>query len=499
MPSRGSLRILVVSDTGFGAARWPAADSGPFHEKGIQAMKHETRRSFIGKLAAGSMVAAGTPTILSPSEERLARRMRSTKKRQANDHIQIAIIGAGGMGRIDTRTATSIEGVKLVAACDLYDGRLEDVNEEWFEDREQEDEEPLADVFTTRDYREVLARDDVDAVIIATPDHWHRRISIDAMEAGKAVYCEKPMVRSIAEGPDVMRVQRATGQTFQVGSQGMASLGNEKAKELLEDGAIGVLNYAEGFWARNSPGGAWQYEIPDDASEETLDWDAFLGSAPKVPFDPMRFFRWRNYSDYGTGVAGDLFVHLFSSLHFITSSLGPERIQATGGLRFWKDGRDVPDVILGMFDYPETEHHPPFNLSLRVNFVDGTSGSTVLRLVGDEGAMDITWTEVTLRRNKTYLPTDALRDAQEDERAAQYGERKQMLPPTEAVFKAEDGYRGAHVDHFINLFEGMRTGEGIMEDAAFGYRAAAPALACNDSQREERIIRWDPLNMRIVD
>ena len=448
------------------------------------------------------MVAAGTPTILSGSEERVARRMRSTKKRQANDHIQIAIIGAGGMGRVDTRTATSIEGVKLVAACDLYDGRLADVNEKWFEDREVEEEdkeEPKADVFTTRDYREVLARDDVDAVIIATPDHWHRQISIDAMRAGKAVYCEKPMVHRINEGPDVMRVQNETGQAFQVGSQGMASLGNEKAKQLLEDGAIGVLNYAEGFWARNSPGGAWQYEIPDDASEETMDWDTFLGNAPKVPFDPTRFFRWRNYSDYGTGVAGDLFVHLFSSLHFITSSLGPERIQATGGLRFWKDGRDVPDVTLGMFDYPETEQHPPFNLSLRVNFVDGTSGSTVLRLVGNEGAMDVTWTDVTLRRNKTHLPTDAERDALEDERTARFGERKQMLPPAEAVYKAEDGYRGAHVDHFINLFEGMRTGEGIVEDAAFGYRAAAPALACNDSQREERIIRWDPVNMRIVD
>ncbi len=461
-------------------------------------MTQESRRSFLSKIAAGSMAAAASPGALGATEGVPVRRMRSTKRRSANDQVQIAIIGAGGMGTIDVNTAISIDGITLVAACDLYTGRVESALEKWSKQGE-EDEEVEVDVFTTRDYREVLAREDVDAVIIATPDHWHRRISIDAMEAGKAVYCEKPMVHRLAEGRAVIESQRATGQTFQVGSQGMASLGNEKAKELLEDGAISTLTYAEGFWARNSPGGAWQYEVPDDASEESVDWDRFLGEAPTTPFDATRFFRWRNYRDYGTGVSGDLFVHLFSSLHHIAGAMGPTRIMATGGLRFWKDGRDVPDVMLGMFDYPETDAHPPFNLSLRVNFVDGTSGNTVLRLVGTEGAMDIGWTEVVLRRNKTFLPTDELRQQQEDERTARYGERKQMLPPAEAVYEAENGYRGAHVNHFTNFFEGMRTGETVPQDAVFAFRAAAPALACNDSYFDEKIIQWDPVAMRIVE
>ena len=460
-------------------------------------MKDESRRSFLGKLAAGSAVAASAPSLLAASEFTGARQMRRRKRRQANDQIQVALIGAGGMGTVDANTAISIDGVTLVAASDLYDGRIEDAHEKWSKQGE-DDEEREVPLFTTKDYREILARDDVDAVIIAVPDHWHRQISIDAMRAGKPVYCEKPMVHSIDEGPEVIRVQQATGRTLQVGSQGMSSLGNEKAKELYEDGAIGVLNYAEGFWARNSPGGAWQYEVPEDASEETVDWDRSLGDAPRVPFDPVRFFRWRNYYDYGTGLAGDLYVHLFSSLHFIVGSLGPVKVAATGGIRHWKDGRDAPDVMLGMFDYPETEHHPPFNLSLRVNFVDGTSGSTVLRLVGSEGAMDIGWTEVTLRKNKTYEATDAARDALETERTARFGERKQMLPPTEARFRAERDYWGAHVDHFVNFFEGIRTGEPVMENATFGFRAAAPALACNISQQEERMIRWDPVNMRLV-
>jgi len=393
------------------------------------------------------------------------------------------------MGTIDANTAIGIDGVKLIAACDLYDGRLTKAQEEWGE------EEPIV---TTRDYREILARDDVDAVIVAVPDHWHRKISIDAMRAGKAVYLEKPMVHSLDEGPELIRVQNDTGQTLEVGSQGMSSLGNEKAKELYEQGVIGELNYAEGFWARNSPNGAWQYEIPEDASPETVDWDTFLGDAPKHPFDPVRFFRWRNYYDYGTGVSGDLFVHLFSSLHFVVGSNGPNKIQATGGLRFWKDGRDAPDVVLGMFDYPETEHHPPFNLSLRCNFVDGTSGSTYLRLVGNEGSMDITWTEVTVRLNKKSDPNeDPFAKAKEDERAAAYGERKQMLPPSESVYKAEEGYWGAHVDHFHNFFAGIREGRPVVEDAVFGFRAAAPALICNDCLADETIVRWDPNNMRL--
>jgi predicted dehydrogenase len=454
-------------------------------------MRTETRRSFVTKLAAGSLVAAGSPRSAIGGAPRKLQREPTKRLRSPNDLIQVALIGAGGMGKIDANTAISTKRAKLLAACDLYDGRLAKAQEEWGE------EEPID---TTRDYREILARDDIDAVIIATPDHWHRKITIDALRAGKAVYVEKPMVHDLDEGHEVIRVQRETGQTLEVGSQGMSSLGNEQAKVLFEEGAIGQLNYAEGFWARNSPGGAWQYEIPDDASEETVDWDTFLGDAPKRPFDALRFFRWRNYVDYGTGVSGDLFVHLFSSLHFIVSSVGPTRILATGGLRFWKDGREVPDVVLGMFDYPDTAQHPAFNLSLRANFVDGTSGSTFLRLVGSEGAMDIGWTEVTLRRNKTHEPNrDPFSSTEEDERAAKFGRRKQMLPPSEAVYEAENGYWGAHVDHFNNFFDGMERRRTVVEDSVFGFRAAAPALLCNTCLAEQRIIHWDPVTMQLVE
>ena len=447
----------------------------------------QSRRKFLNSLAAGALAGGATPKFLSTRERNHIHTLARQKYQSANDQIQLAVIGAGGMGMADVETALSIPGVRLVAVADCFDGRLATARENYGQD-----------LFATRDYREVLARDDVDAVICATPDHWHNRISVDALTAGKSVYCEKPMVHSIAQGADVVKAQNESGKTFQVGSQGMSSLGNEKAKELLAAGEIGELNYAEGFWARNDPIGAWQYAIPENATEETIDWEMFLGDAPRKPYDPLRIFRWRNYRDYGTGVSGDLFVHLFSSLHFITSSVGPRKIMAQGGLRYWKDGREVPDILLGMFDYPETEAHPPFNLSLRVNFVDGTSGTTFLRLVGSEGAMDVTWTEVVLRRNKAVSPTDVFNQRKADEMDQGVEARKQMLPPAESIFMVEDGYMGAHFDHFMNFFRGVRDGRPVNEDAEFGLRAAAPALACNDSYFGDQIVAWDPEVMEVI-
>ena len=447
----------------------------------------QSRRKFLNSLAAGALAGGATPKFLSTRERNHIHTLARQKYQSANDQIQLAVIGAGGMGMADVETALSIPGVRLVAVADCFDGRLATARENYGQD-----------LFATRDYREVLARDDIDAVICATPDHWHKRISVEALTAGKSVYCEKPMVHSIAQGADVVKAQNESGKTFQVGSQGMSSLGNEKAKELLAAGEIGELNYAEGFWARNDPIGAWQYAIPENATEETIDWEMFLGDAPRKPYDPLRIFRWRNYRDYGTGVSGDLFVHLFSSLHFITSSVGPRKIMAQGGLRYWKDGREVPDILLGMFDYPETEAHPPFNLSLRVNFVDGTSGTTFLRLVGSEGAMDVTWTEVVLRRNKAVSPTDVFNQRKADEMDQGVEARKQMLPPAESIFMVEDGYMGAHFDHFMNFFRGVRDGRPVNEDAEFGLRAAAPALACNDSYFGDQIVAWDPEMMEVI-
>ena len=449
-------------------------------------MSNKSRRGFIKKLAlAGASVAT-----LSGNASAFANKSFSYLKRSSlynsSDTVNIALIGAGGMGSQDVDTCLMHEGVKLVAVCDLYQGRLDSAIEKWGDD-----------LFLTSDYKQILKRKDIDAVIIGTPDHWHMKISVDSLNAGKHVYCEKPMVHSVDEGHNIIDAWKKSGKIYMVGSQGISSLGNEKAQQLLAEGAIGKLNYAEGFWARHSPIGAWQYPIPADASEKNVDWKQYISNTTKRPFDVKRFFRWRNYLDYGTGMSGDLFVHLFSSLHFITNSVGPDQISAMGGLRYWKDGREVPDVLLGMFQYPEAKEHAGFNLSLRCNFVDGTSGTTYLRLVGSEGSMDVQWNDVILKRNSANSG-DAFAMAKAKEAGEVVSERKKILPPSETIFKAQEGYKGAHYDHFGNWLNAIRTGGTVVEDPIFAFRAAAPALLCNDSFNQKKYINWDPINMKLA-
>ncbi|HET7117382.1 MAG TPA: Gfo/Idh/MocA family oxidoreductase [Hanamia sp.] len=454
--------------------------------------QHNSRRSFIANVSKGIVGASLIPSIISAKDKKrnFEQLIRSQQNFSPNDQIQVALIGSGGMGVADATTNRTVPGTKLVAVCDLYDGRLAEAKKRWGND-----------IYTTRDYKEILERKDIDAVIIATPDFWHKDISVAAMNKGKHVYCEKPMVHDISEAPAVIEAQNKNKVVFQVGSQGMSSLGNEKAKELLKQGAIGTLNYAEAFYARMSPEGAWQYPIPADASPATVDWDKYLSIAPKRPFDALRFFRWRNYRDYGTGVSGDLFVHVFSSLHFITNSLGPNKVMATGGLRYWKDGREVPDIMLGTFDYPDTKAHAPFNLSLRVNFVDGTGGTNYLRMVGSEGSMTVEWDKVTLYHNRNIIDaTDPLLKTKNNtaEGKEYVYERKKMVPPDTMIYTAEEGYKGAHFDHHYNWINAIRTKGKVTEDALFGYRAAAPALLCNESYFDNKIIQWDPENLKVI-
>lgn len=448
--------------------------------------KSSSRRDFLSKVAKGAVASALIPGMAQAAPSVPVQTMDRLEEAGPNDKIQIALIGAGGMGNADTDTALSVPGVSMVAACDLYDGRLESAKKKYG-----------AGIFTTRDYNEILSRKDVDAVIIATPDHWHKDIAVAALNAGKHVYVEKPMVQHISEGPAVIEAQRKSGKVLQVGSQGMSSLGNEKAKALFEAGAIGQLNYVEGFWARNTPGGAWQYDLPSDASLQNVDWKRFLKDRPDRPFDPKQFFRWRCFRDFGTGVGGDLFVHLFSSLHYIISSVGPNRIMSTGGIRYWKDGRDVPDILLGMFDYAASEKHPAFNLSLRVNFVDSTRDGSYFRLVGNEGYMIVDWEKVTLYRNFSYPPDNYAKILKEQQYAPDY-DRKKMPEPDMTVYTVQPGYKGAHYDHFYNWTRAIRGGKPVVEDALFGYRAAAPAILCNDSYFQEKPIKWDPINLKLI-
>jgi predicted dehydrogenase len=470
--------------------------------------KATSRRHFIKLATAGTLVAGASRDVFSSTGAHLIEpRQQQPQPRSPNDRIRIATIGVGGQGTSDTNAALRRSGgsgdqstpsavgpgVEVVAVADLYDGRLTRAQEVWGKQ-----------LFTSRDYGEILARPDVDAVIVATSDHWHLKVAIDAMKAGKDVYLEKPMVQRLDEGQELIDATRTTNRILQVGSQRVSSIVYQKAKELYNSGAIGELSLVEAWWNRNSALGAWQYTVPPDASPQTVDWDRFLGKAPKTAFDPLRFFRWRNYRDYGTGVAGDLFVHLFSGLHFVVNSRGPVRVMSTGGLRYWKDGRDVPDVMLGIYEYPKAATHPGFNLSLKVNFADGGGGEEGFRFVGSEGVMTIgrgvTITKKPLVKEpglSTNTFPKAMQEAIQKEYRVKYPENlKELNSTSEEVYVAPPGYSD-QVDHLANFLEAVRTRKPVVEDATFGFRAAGPALLTNLSYFQGRSYEWDPEALKV--
>lgn len=460
---------------------------------------NSSRRKFIQQLSTTALLfGAGSPERLLAEEKIEERILQYERRYSANDKIRVAVIGTGIMGHNDLSTALKVPGVELAGACDLYTGRLERMKELYG-----------ADLFVTRDYRELLNQKNVDAVIIATSDHHHARIATDAMKAGKHVYCEKPMVHKLDQGLGVINTWKSTKKTMQVGSQGISGLNMAKARELYRAGEIGQLNCIEASTDRQSANGAWQYTLPTDGSPETVDWDRYLAGMPRQPWDPKKFFWWRNYKDFGTGMSGDLFVHLLTGIHFITGSFGPVKIFSSGQLCYWKDGRDVPDVMTAILEYPQTEAHPAFQVMLRVNFVSGSGEKSSTRLIGSEGAMDVGWNGLTVSHSLMskapgiggWDSLDTYPKAMQEILKQQYDQKysaEDKKRPTKAPIKYSSPQNfDDHVEHFANFFDGVRTGKPVIEDPEFGFRAAGPCLAVNDSYFQKKVIQWDPVAMKL--
>ncbi|UBM57983.1 Gfo/Idh/MocA family oxidoreductase [Marinilongibacter aquaticus] len=447
------------------------------------------RREFIEK---GAMLGA-SPFLIKPFN------ILNSSKFSPNDKIRLATIGMGIQGHYDTNAALANEGVEHVAVADLYQGRLNHMKELHGNK-----------IDTYRDYRELLQRKDIDAVIIATTDLWHDTITKDALKAGKHVYCEKPMVHKIEQGSSVIEAWKKSGKTMQVGSQRVSGSDFAEARRLISEGAIGEINYIEASYDRFSSIGAWNYSIPLDASPETIDWDTYLKDTAKVPFDPKKFFRWRAYKDFGTGVAGDLFVHLISGVHYAVQSNGPSRIFASGGLRYWKDGRNMPDVMVGILDYEKSANHPAFQLVMRVDFANAGTINNTTRIIGSEGQIEFIRGGLKLTKHKLpkapgmggydslFTIEEKQQKAYEEMYNAKYSEADRKAEPIEeVVFKNPEG-PSEHVRHFGNFFENARKGsQNTIEDPVFGFRAAAPVLACNKSYFERKPVEWDAEKMKL--
>src|SRR5881409_3144569 len=295
-----------------------------------------------------------------------------------SDRVRFGMVGVGMQGSGLLATSIQLPGIECAGAADLYDGRHTLAREI-----------VRPDLPVTRRYQTLLDDKTIDCIVAAVPDHWHKQVVVDAVSAGKDIYCEKPMSHSAADGVAMVAAGKQTGRIIQIGSQRVSSQICAKAKELIAQGTLGDLMLVEGWLGRNDPTGAWEYPPPPDLSPRTLDWETWQGDVPKRAFDPNIFARWRCWKEYGTGVAGDLLVHLISGLLFMLSINEPPRqALAVGGIRRWKDGRNMPDVQLTNFYYGDLP------VSMRLNL--GTEMPETYRIQGSKGVLELAGSQLTV-------------------------------------------------------------------------------------------------------
>ena len=448
-----------------------------------------TRRDFI-RIGAGAAAAgaAAKVTILEPQTL-----WASARPVPPSDTIRFGIIGTGVEGCSLLRATRPISGVECVAAADLYDSRQIAAREALVG----------KDIDTSREYRRILDRKDIDAVIVATPDHWHRRAVVEAAEAGKDVYCEKPMSHSVEDGWAMIEAVQKNKRMCTVGSQRVSSILYAKAKEIWDSGRLGMVDTVEAMWDRNTDSGAWVNPIAPDANEQTLDWKTWLGGAPSRPFDPVRFFRWRCYKDYGAGLAGDLFVHLLSGIHHVTgTNRPPDRALSSGGLYYYKDGREFPDLLWTIFDYPH------FQVVLRCNHNNNDVGE-FFGFYGKKGTMTI---QGSTLRFKPQAPCDQVEDYTLDgwpkKLAAQYlanwhaqhpnpEPTKWKVEAEEEIYTPPPGYNDM-TDHLANFFNSVRTRQPVTENEVFGGNTAIGCHMSNTAYFAKQPAVWDAAGKKIT-
>jgi predicted dehydrogenase len=436
-----------------------------------------SRREFIGigAAAAGASLAGGK--LLRPESV-----LAAPPFGPASDRVRFGIIGVGMQGSGLLAQAIELPGIECVAAADLYDGRHTLAREITNK----------PDLPVTRRYQELLANKDIDCIVAAVPDHWHRKVVVDAVTAGKDIYCEKPMSHSPADGIAMVNAAKQTGRIVQIGSQRVSSLVCKKAKEMVAQGVLGDLCLVEGWLGRNDPTGAWEYPPPPDLSPQNLDWDTWQGDVPKRPFDPYLFARWRCWKEYGTGLAGDLLVHLVSGMMFILGiNEPPKKAMSAGGILRFKDGRNMPDVHATLFYYSEIPVY--MRLSL------GTDMPETYRFQGSHGILEVNEFGVSYspQSGKDTAPSyyangfpHAMRVAYEKKWKEENTPPLGKEPMPESISIKGPDYDDMH-PHLGAFFEAVRTRKPVVEDAVFGHHAALACHMANEAYFRQQVVYWD--------
>ena len=429
-----------------------------------------TRREFIRQVGAGTAVAAASGAALHATPARFA----AGRVPGANDRVNVGFVGCGGRMRTHIRhiveRSRTKGDVQAVAVNDIWAKRKQAARE-------------LAGVgerAVYHDFRELCARPDVDVVVISSPDHWHHDHAMAALESGKDVYLEKPMTYTVEEAKAIAEAVRASGRVLQVGSQYASMDHFWKAKKAIADGLIGQVMWASGGFGRNrNQRGEWNYPIDSDATEQTLDWKAFLGSAPDLPFSPERYFRWRKYWDYSGGIATDLFYHTVSPLLVAIGPEFPARVTASGGIYMQKD-REVPDTFFMNVDYPS------WTMQLACSVGSGVGAPLVIH--GSEGTLFIAEDSESLDNTEMQVvPDREYRDAF----VKKTGVEVLKIP-------VQPFTRGTH-PHMDNFLESVRTRQPPNLDADTGYRAMAAIGMGVAAYRRHQVLFFDGARERVTD
>lgn len=434
------------------------------------------RRDFLrSTVIAGAAAGLGTPAVAQTA---------GTRQGAPSDRLRVGFIGTGARAHQLIDAALAVPGLEVVSLCDAYTGRAE---------RARARSGGRAAIVA--DHRAVLDDRNVDAVFIVTPDHWHRQMTLDALDAGKDIYLEKPMTYAVDEGRDMIAAVHRTKRVLQVGSQGVSGAQAVQAREVVRSGRLGQITLVRATFNRNSAAGAWVYPIPPDANSQTVDWGRFLGPAPQRPFSLERFFRWRCYWDYSGGLATDLFVHLVTQVHYVMDVEMPSQVVAAGATHRWKDTHEVPDTIDAVLTYPQG-----FTVTLGCT-LNSTGGDEGVHIFGTKGALHLTGDETIFRAETTGEDNRwVVRSWPEALERAYYADPKVQAVESPFLQRQTSSSAGERwvtrgeddtVAHIRAFADAVRSRAKPVEDARFGHHAAACAHMVNTSLREGRVVKWD--------
>jgi predicted dehydrogenase len=435
------------------------------------------RRTFLKStgVAGATLGLAGSALAAKPSARVLG----------ANDRINVGVIGVGGRGTYVGRTFAEVgkdkANAQVLAVCDVYQKRVT-ANKTAHKERYQTEVEGYLD------YREVLNRNDVDAVVIATPDHWHAKIALEAMDKGKDVYLEKPMCHTVEEAKQLIDTVKETKRVLQVGSQTTSGDQWHKAKQAIADGMIGEMILSQGSYHRNSREGEWNWPIdkeagPDKKGEDFIDWKMWLGPAPNRPYNADRFFRFRKYWDYSGGIATDLFFHVAAPMNICWGTPQyPYKVMAGGGIYVFKDEREVPDTFHLIGEYSRGH-----SIVLSSSMANSQHIPGLIR--GHKGSLIM----VEHGRFEGYAPYITVRPelrVMGDEYRDKWGE-------TDIKIQVEN--KDTMVSHVGNFLECMRTRQKPTLDVETAAKAQVLITMAVMSYRQGKVLYFDEQKYKVVD